>query len=165
MTDWNPKTWNTLLKRYATPLAIYAAQFCPEPEDVVQEAFLELFRQPEPPENVTAWLFKVVRNRSISSRRSAARRDRHEGSLADRSPNWFEESPANTLDAREITRQISDLADDQREVLVLRLWGELTFEEIAELTESSSSTCHRLYQKAIEELRQKAGIPCPNSNP
>lgn len=165
MTDWNPKTWNALLRRYATPLAIYAAQFCSEPEDTVQEAFLELFRQDQPPENVSAWLFTVVRNKSISSRRSTTRRNRYEGVRANRSPNWFEESPENRLDAREITRQISDLVDDQREVLVLRLWGELTFEEIAELTESSSSTCHRLYQKAIEELRKKAGILCPNSNP
>lgn len=164
MTDWNPNVWNTLLQRYATPLAIYAAQICSEPEDVVQEAFLELFRQGEPPENVSAWLYKVVRNKSISSRRSATRRDRHEGRRANRSPSWFEESPGNTLDAREITRQISELSNDEREVLVLRLWSELTFEEIAELTGCSSSTCHRLYQNAIEQLRKKAGIPCPNSN-
>ena len=165
MTDWNPHVWNMLLGRYATPLAIYAAQFCSEAEDVVQEAFLELFRQPEQPENVSAWLFKVVRNKSISFRRSSTRRRRHEGLRAHRSPRWFEESPGNTLDAREITQQITELSDNEREVLVLRLWGELTFEEIAKLTESSGSSCHRLYQKAIEQLRKKAGIPCPNSNP
>jgi RNA polymerase sigma-70 factor (ECF subfamily) len=165
VTDWNPNVWNTLLRRFTAPLAIYAAQFCSEPEDVVQDAFLELFRQPEPPENVSAWLYKVVRNKSISSRRSASRRDRHEGRHAIRSPSWFEESPENRLDAREITRQISELPHDQREVLVLRMWSELTFEQIAELTEFSSSTCHRLYQTALDELRKKAGIPCPNSNP
>ena len=164
MTDWNPNVWNTLLRRHATPLAIYAAQICSDSEDVVQESFLELFRLTQPPENVSAWLYKVVRNKAISSRRSATRRGRHEGRHANRSPNWFEESPENRLDAREITRQISELPDDQREVLVLRLWSEMTFEEIAELIDSSSSNCHRLYQKAIEEVRKKAGIPCPNSN-
>ena len=133
-------------------------------EDVVQEAFLELFRQPEQPQNTSAWLYKVVRNKSISARRSTNRRRHHEGWRANRSPGWFEESPENTLDASEITKQISELPDHEREVLVLRLWGELTFEEIARLTESSSSNCHRLYRKAIDQLRQKAGIPCPNSS-
>lgn len=165
MSDWNPQTWSRLLRRYAGPLTIYAAQWSSDPEDAVQEAFLELFQQPEPPLNVSAWLFTVTRNKSISASRSRRRRVRHETRLTETHPCWFEESFETGLDAREISRSLDDLPGEQREILVLRLWGELTFEEIAELTSSSSSTCHRRYQEALEQLRKKAGLPCPNSNP
>jgi RNA polymerase sigma factor (sigma-70 family) len=165
VTEWSPDVWNDLLQRYSRPLAIYAAQFCSEAEDIVQDTFLELFRQPSPPENLSAWLYKVVRNKSISARQSRKRRDRYEQIKKQTRESWFEENPENQLDARLITSQLRELPDGQREVVVLRLWSNLTFTEIDDLTQSSSSTCHRLYQTAIDELRKQAGIPCPNSNP
>lgn len=165
MTELSPDIWNSLLQRYSRPLAIYAAQFSIDGDDVVQETFLELFQQPTAPENVVAWLYKVVRHKSISAIRSNRRRQQREQQKSQRSANWFEEHPDEQLDAREITKQLQGLPDDQREVLVLKIWSQFTFSEIAELTDSSSSTCHRLYQTAIDELRKQAGIPCPNSNP
>ncbi|HSG69944.1 MAG TPA: RNA polymerase sigma factor, partial [Planctomycetaceae bacterium] len=114
---------------------------------------------------VSAWLFTVTRNKSISASRSRRRRVRHESRHAETHPCWFEESFETGLDAREISRLLDDLPGEQREILVMRVWGELTFEEIAELTSSSSSTCHRRYQEALEQLRKKVGLPCPNSNP
>ncbi|MBD3673249.1 MAG: RNA polymerase sigma factor [Planctomycetaceae bacterium] len=165
MVDWNPDVWNLLLRRYLRPLSIYAAQFSIDEDDVVQEAFLELFQQPTPPENVAAWLYQVVRHKSISAIRSNSRRRQREQTKSQQNDNWFEERPDDQLDARQVTDQLKELPDDQREVLVLKIWSNFTFTEIAELTDSSSSTCHRLYQQAIDELRKQAGLPCPNTNP
>lgn len=165
MVEWNPDIWNSLLQRHLKPLGIYAAQFSIDADDVVQEAFLELIQQPTPPENVAAWLYKVVRHKSISAIRSETRRQHREQSKSRTRVNWFEERPDDRLDAQQITQQLRELPDDQREVLVLKIWSDFTFHEIAEVTNSSSSTCHRLYQQALDELRNKAGLPCPNSNP
>jgi RNA polymerase sigma-70 factor (ECF subfamily) len=38
----------------------------------------------------------------------------------------------------------------------------LTFEQIAKLMGSSSSTTHRWYAAGIAALREKLGVPCPN---
>ena len=47
-----------LVDRHGPALVLYARQICEEPEDVVQEAFLEFIEQPASPENVAAWLFQ-----------------------------------------------------------------------------------------------------------
>ncbi len=36
MSGWSPDTWQTLIARHAPALVMYAAQWSPDPEDVVQ---------------------------------------------------------------------------------------------------------------------------------
>ena len=65
-------------------LVLYARQWCTAPEDIVQEAFLKLVVRKKLPDNVAAWLCRVVRNGAISSFRAAQRRRHHEGAAAGR---------------------------------------------------------------------------------
>ena len=70
MSGWNPQTWQALIDRYSASLVMFAAQWVADPEDVVQEAYFELFRQPTPPDAPPAWLFAVVRNKALTAIRS-----------------------------------------------------------------------------------------------
>ena len=42
-----------------------------------------------------------------------------------------------------------------------RLWGGLSFEQIAEVSGSSTSSVHRWYQKGLAALRERLGEECP----
>jgi len=44
---------------------------------------------------------------------------------------------------------------EQREIVIPRIWGGLTFDEIAALTGDSRTTVHRRYGEALETLREK----------
>ena len=87
-----------LIDRLAAALELYARQWCDEPEDVVQEAFVKLAEQPATPLNPAAWLFRTVRNRAINagiaSQTEAAARGRGRGEV----PAWFDTSPAARSD-------------------------------------------------------------------
>ncbi len=48
---------------------------------------------------------------------------------------------------------VNGLSTSLREVVALRIWGELSFEEIANLQETSKSTAHARYSQALEQLR------------
>jgi DNA-directed RNA polymerase specialized sigma24 family protein len=50
---------------------------------------------------------------------------------------------------------------EQREVIVARLWGGLTFEQIAELASVSSSSVHRWYVAGLASLRERLDASCP----
>ncbi len=164
MSGWHPDEWQDVIARHAPALVMYAAQWSLDPEDVVQETFVELFREAVPPDSVAGWLFAVVRNKSVSSLRAAARRRNHERGRAGLSREWFVESPGDSLDADEAARWVDELAGELREIVIARVWGELTFEQIAELTGSSQSTCHRRYREALDILRKRSGVSCPNTN-
>ncbi|MCC6127027.1 MAG: RNA polymerase sigma factor [Pirellulales bacterium] len=150
-----------LLDAHGAALVLYARQWCDTPEDVAQEAFLALLRQPAPPENAVGWLYRAVRNGAINARRSAHRRARRESTIARSVESWFHVSPDDRLDALAAARAMETLPIEERETLVARLWGGLTFEEIAELTGSSTSTVHRRYQAGLSALRERLGVPCP----
>ncbi len=73
-----PERLAQLLDAHAAALELFAAQWTQAPADAVQEAFVELARQPKVPHNIVAWLYRVVRNRAASEARSARRRKRRE---------------------------------------------------------------------------------------
>lgn len=151
-----PERLAQLLDDHASALELYARQYCESPADVVQEAFVDLARQQESPDRPVPWLFRVVRNRSLTARRSNNRRKRHETQAA--SENWFEESFDLPLDGAAATAALQELPDKQREAIVAHLWGGLSFEEIGDVSGASSSTAHRRYALGLEQLRMKLGV-------
>ena len=158
-----PERLAELLEAHAAALELFAGQFSQAPADVVQEAFVELARQPEVPQNPVGWLYRVVRNRAASEARSARRRKRRESAVAASNEAWFQAPEQGDLGADEAAEALRTLPEGLREVLVARIWGGLTFEQIGEITNTSVSTAFRRYEEAISLLRTRLRIPCPTN--
>jgi RNA polymerase sigma-70 factor (ECF subfamily) len=121
-----------------------------EAEDVLQETFVALMQREQPPTQPEHYAIRTFRNRAINYRRSLWRRVAREIE----SKGWFETSAE---DARErlAMRQLETLPQDQREVIVLKIWHEYTFEEISELLEISPNTAAGRYRYGIEKLKAR----------
>src|SRR6185437_14034525 len=115
-----------LFKAHAAQLTLYARQWHDRAaaEDVVQEAYIRLMSQRVEPANVKAWLFKTVRNEAISQARSTERRRRRE--THDPRQQWFDPNEAEPMDAVVASEALQSLLVSQREVIVLRIWGQMT---------------------------------------
>jgi RNA polymerase sigma-70 factor (ECF subfamily) len=155
--------WGRLADR-APALILFARQWCAAPEDVVQEAFLKLLAQRSPPRDAVAYLYKVVRNAALDAGKTDRRRQRREAAAA-RPVRWFVEPDVDGLTAEAAVAALQRLPDEQREVIVARLWGGLSFEQIAEVSGCSASTAFRRFGAGIDGLRQELGAPCPNRSP
>ena len=151
----------TLIDTHAAPLLLYARQFCDAAEDVVQDAFFELVTARRRPEGVVGWLYRVVRNGAIDAARTSRRRRERETAVA-RPVRWFVEDEVAGLDAEVAVAALQGLPQEQREVIVARLWGGLGFEQIADVSGSSASTAFRRFTAGIEALRQILGETCPD---
>lgn len=148
----NPIT--DLVEELHAPLILYARQWLEaEAEDIVQEAFLKLLRQKEPVDNPAAWLFRVVRNEAISRLRRRSLIGRYAETVRTEQKPWFEARTDQSLEIEEVTEKLAAMPMELREVLVSKLWGGLSFQEIGELTETSQSTAHRRYQEALSYLK------------
>lgn len=151
----------SLLDRHGPPLILYARQWCPCPEDVVQDCFGKLATLPHEPTDPVAWLYRAVRNRAIDLAKSARRRSQRESAVA-RSEIWFE-----SIDDEEAQRAVEALKDlplELRDVIVARIWGGLTLEQIAQVADCSISTAFRRYEAGIAALQLKLGALCPPTN-
>jgi RNA polymerase sigma-70 factor (ECF subfamily) len=164
--------WHRVLHQCGDGLFLYARQLCrndADAADVVQEAFLRVWRKharngvTEP--DLPALCYAAVRYAVLDRQRQAARRRQREvaagESLYDQPPMF-----ASTLEQAEeqarLETAIRELPAEQREVLTLKIWGELTFQQIATVTDESPNTVASRYRLALAALRQhlgKAGTP------
>ena len=69
-------------------------------------------------------------------------------------------NPGQRLDAETATKALEELPIERREVVIARLWGGLSFDEIALLVGTSNSTAHRRYWGGLETLRERFGATC-----
>ena len=153
MRPIEPTLLGQLYRQHAPALRLYARQWEEGAEDLVQNAFVRLAQQVPPPSQVVPWLYRVVRNEGLVAQRSAARRRRRER-RAGTPEAWFS-AAEGSLDADEAARLLAELPLELREVIVVRLWGGLTFEAVAALVGCSLPTAHRRYHAGLAQLRER----------
>jgi len=149
-----------LIKWYKTcgaELLLYARHLAGDQlaEDLVQDAFVKLLRQRVCPDNVRAWLFRVVRNTSISSIRRLRIKRLLFQRLSAETQSWFQSCPDDLIDAQQVQSLLETLSPSLREVVLLRIWGQMSLKEVAQVVHRPLSTVHHMYQTALETLRKK----------
>ena len=147
---------------YAAALSLYARQWLDSAvaEDVVQDVFISLMTQRSEPVNIKAWLFRSTRNAAISRLRSEKRRGRREERATGRRSPWFEAPPEALIDAATAQAALTPLPEDQREVVVLRIWATLTLQEIADIVGQPVSTIFSRYRIALKAIRERLESSC-----
>ena len=155
-----------LLAEHGPALALYAANWTVAAEDCVQEALVELAGLPRMPDKPVAWLYARVRQRALNAARAERRRTGHESAA------WCDRlvattsDPAEALDAQDLVRALAELSPEDRELVTLRFYSDLTYDEIAAAVGSSKSAVHRRTENALSQLRTRLEAPCsPNPTP
>ena len=153
-----PRQVASLIDAHAAALRLYARQWTVAPDDAVQEAFGRLMTTT--PDDPVAWLYRVTRNAAIDAGKAESRRKRRE-QVAAKPERWFAEAARDGLDAATAVAALEALPAELREVIVARLWGGLTLDQIAVASGCSVSTAHRRYEAGVAALRERLGVACP----
>jgi RNA polymerase sigma-70 factor (ECF subfamily) len=151
-----------LLEQHGDALQRYAAQWTVSPEDCVQEAIVKLAGQALLPDSPTAWLYRVVRNDAINRARGERRRVDHEQHAARLYQQRGSETN-NSEDLQALTVALGNLQAAERELVTLRIWSALTWEQIGQLTNQSSSNAQRRYVAALKKIRKELEMTCPTN--
>lgn len=153
MTGENQPGWcESLYEAKAAELILYGRALGlshGEAEDVVQETFIALLKLREQPNQPEHYCVRTFRNRALNYRRGLWRRLSREWE----SLRWFERAPGETAAERHAMRALADLPQEQREVIVLKIWHEYTFEEIGALLAISPNTAAGRYRYGLQKLR------------
>ena len=159
------RAFAALYDRFAARMYRVALRLLASPEDaedVVQEVFLATVRSHERLAGVrdlTAYLFTAIHR---AAGRSALRRARAipvSPTAADEAVAPCEQTAADGPDWHRLQQAVRALPDEQREVVTLKIDGELTFAQIAQIVGVSISTAASRYQYALRKLRSSlAGV-------
>jgi len=160
--------WKHWLETHGPKLLLCARQWTrslADAEDVLQEAFIRYWRhQRQLPGDPRALLITSIRRAAFDHARREGRRTVREEKAAD---DWagldVVFAPQQGDDGerrREIETALQSLPVEQREVLVLKIWQELTFEQIGELLTISPNTAASRYRYALGALRKQLEPLC-----
>ena len=154
--------WRSCLDQLGPRLLLYARQWVAEPadaEDVVQSAFIRFWKKhPAATESEWPLLYASVRCAALDLLRRENRRARREESFAaNPSPaaeNLFVSTGEQQEEADLISARLNDLPPAQREAIVLRIWGDLTFQQIATIVGVSINTVAARYRYGLAAMRR-----------
>jgi RNA polymerase sigma-70 factor (ECF subfamily) len=120
-------------------------------EDVLHQVFLKLLGMEKLPEDARPYLFKAVRNRCLNAMRGG-RRLTSLNEDAD-GAEWLVK-PAGMVEAGlDVEKAMRELPPEQREVVVMRIWGRMTLAEVAAVLEIPENTAASRYRYALAKLR------------
>lgn len=153
----NEDNWRDWYKAWGHRFLLFARQQSgsyQEAEDILQEAFVHIWtRRDVFPKIEPGLVFTQIRRKAIDHARSHKRRQlREEAYAAEAEPACF----TATVDgeARVLQEKLQQLPREQREVLVLKVWGEQTFESIGKTLDISPNTAASRYRYGLEQLRR-----------
>jgi RNA polymerase sigma-70 factor (ECF subfamily) len=151
----HPRQITELFESHAAALTLLARFWCGHPEDAVQAAFIDLADLSTPPQNPRAWLYVTTKRKAQNIARSERRRTQHTQAAAAASPQWIVPAKdAPGIDPRQLQSALAKLSDQERRLVVARIWSEMSFEELATMIDCSVATAFRRYQAALEKLKQ-----------
>ena len=153
----NYDNWRNCFSEVAPGLLLFARQWvqsAADAEDIVQEAFVKFWRRNHNIDN-RALLYAAVRSIAFDFIRRDMRRARREATFSAEAepsiePNF--ELQDDTQSA--LAAAVDSLPRDQREVLVLKIWNELTFNEIGSTLGISQNTVASRYRYALSNLKK-----------
>ena len=152
-TERNSDEIETLYRQHGAALLLFASAISGDrgrAQDAVHQVFLKAIENGSVSQaiNKKAYLFACVRNAVLNDAKVQDRTMRLDVNSA-----WFSPPGRDYAGEQNLRRALGKLPDDQREVIVLHVWGELTFSEIADLLGVSSNTAASRYRYALAKLR------------
>lgn len=132
-------------------------------QDVVQELFLKLARDASiimSARSERAVIFTLVRNLALDALRHRSRQEKALDQWEEQTPEWFEpHTDEETEDQRQrLVAALATLPEEQRSVVHLHVWEDLSFREIGEMLALPTQTVASRYRYALEKLRTQKHV-------
>ena len=151
--------WRRWIADHAPKLLLFARQKArseADAQDLMQEAVVECWQRigdgPPPP---LPLVFTTIHRRAIDlARREDRRANREQVVAVDESQAWFDTGVEDREFSRVVQQALAELSAEQREVIMLKIWGELTFAEIGEALDIPANTAASRYRYGMSELRK-----------
>lgn len=155
------ESWKICFSELAPGLLLFARQWARSPadaEDIVQEAFVRFWRTNRDISN-RGLLYATVRSIALDFIRRDTRRARRESAAM----SEVDQSAAPVFEIeddsqRALVAAVDLLPLEQREVLTLKIWNDLTFAEIAGVLSISQNTAASRYRYALTALKKNLAI-------
>ncbi|PTY01458.1 sigma-70 family RNA polymerase sigma factor [Verrucomicrobia bacterium LW23] len=151
------ESWEDCYERLAPKLVLFARQWLPQQhdaEDAVQDAFVRVWKRAEEDGRYQdAYFYAATRTAALDFIRGNTRRAQRENEVC-AGPLFETVDTPPALSPQDVDAALGTLPAEQREAVVLRIWGGLSFGEIGAITGAAAETATSRYRYAVAALKK-----------
>ncbi|MCF7794882.1 RNA polymerase sigma factor [Patescibacteria group bacterium] len=156
------ESFGPLYDRYIKKIYNYLYYRVPDKavaEDICSQTFIKALKAintySENKGSFSAWLYRIAKNNLVDYYRS------YKNSL-NVDDLWYLEDDTDIVSSADKRIKLDNVKDclkklkkEQREVIILRIWDELSYGEIAEILEKSEASCKMIFSRSLEKLKEE----------
>lgn len=149
------ESWRQCLRLHGAALLLFARQWSTtqaDAEDAMQNGFVKFWKTRDRARDPLAYLYACVRSAAMDLGRGRRRRSLNEQAAARPESSLFDPPLERTERQALIESALAQLPGDQREVVVMKIWGGLTFAQIAATLRIPLNTAASRYRYALARL-------------
>jgi len=154
-----PGAWASFYVAHRHALAAYALALAGDEhsaEDLIQDVLVRIVQQQRPIHHARAYVMRCMRNQWIDDCRSKKRQvdtepfDNNAVAFIDTN----QENPADIDEMQQLTKALKLLMHEEREIIVLKVYGDLKFKEISRILDQPMGTVTARYARGIKKLQE-----------
>lgn len=160
--EWNLAVFWVLYDRYINRIYkfIYMKTSNQEiAEDITSEVFykamnsITTFKSNEESSSFKSWIYTIANNKVIDFYRT----QKTETDIEDCFDLWIHHDFADDVDNKEKLEKVLEfletLKPDQKEIIMLRIWEDLSYKEIAEITWKTLDNCKKIISRSLKNIQ------------
>lgn len=133
-------------------------------QDITSDTFLKALKAVKKVDidredtNIKAWLFKIAYNNVVDY----YRKKKDDLWLDDIMENWIYNDVSQDIDnkekLKEVLEYLKDIKKDQQEILIMRIWDNLSYEEISKITWKSKDNCKKIVSRTLVKINSNVSL-------
>ena len=158
--DGNLEEFSFLYDKYADKIynfIFYKTFHKQTAQDLVSVTFMKalekLDRYDPKKGNFSSWLYRIARNNVIDHYRSKKINLNIDDFWSLVSKDNVEKEVGAKKELDEVKKHITKLGQEQREIVIMRIWDELSYKEISQVLGKSEAACKMIFSRAINSVR------------
>ncbi len=158
--SWDTSAFGTIYEKYIDQIykvVFFKVSSREVAEDIVSEAFIKWLNSlenfvPKSESSLKSWLYTI----SYNLVKDYYRTKKEEIDIDEVFNLWVEEYFWENLDNKEKLKEVVDflktIKEEQREILIMRIWNDLSYKEISEITGHSVSNCKKIVSRVLQNV-------------
>ena len=161
------QAFDELFRRYYPLLTLYGSRICDDKEileDTIHDLFIELWQSKSNPEvkSLKAYFLKAIKYKLYKQFRknvpsADARALDDEMGFVISHDHFIAERESQAQLNRSITEAVNKLPNRQKEIIYLKIYSGLKYEEISEVMNINYQVARNLFSQSIKNLRELIG--------
>ena len=130
-------------------------------EDITSQVFMKAWEKygtyDSSKGTFSAWIYQIARNAIIDNHRTRKDFLDIESAPEPHIESRFDEKFDASQDLQKVQKYLSGFSDEQRAIVIMRVWDDMSYKEIADVLGKSEASCKMSFSRTLAKIHKEFG--------